>query len=134
MTVKTSIIIHIMGKPTKRQNRKKNILFVWSFGTFSNKKKSRKKEGEDTHPEVGRKSTKRKCDGLGGSLHMCPGISSQDSLNTAFSVLTNSQTMPLWVAQSVPEVKGFLKRSGLWTHCSNQTGECRNKRKSGWVY
>lgn len=133
MTEKISIITHIMGNPTKRQTRKKNIPLVYSLSTFQVRKNPGKKEGEETHPKMRRKSTKQKCDSLRGSFHTCPGISSQTPLDTAFSALTNSQTTSLWAAQSVPEVKGFLKRSGLWTHCSNQTGECRNKRKSGWM-
>jgi len=110
-----------MGDMRNLQKDKYLCLYIWHIFKYI-------KRGE-THSKTRRKLTKPKYDSLRGSFDTHPGISSQLSLNTAFSALINSQTTAFWAARSVPKVQGFLKRSELWTHCSNQTRECEIRGK-----
>lgn len=110
-----------MGDMRNLQKDKYLCLFIWHIFKYL-------KRGETS--KTRRKLTKPKYDSLRGSFDTHPGISSQLSLNTAFSAPINSQTTALWAARSVPKVQGFLKRSELWTHCSNQTRECEIRGKA----
>lgn len=131
--LKISIITYNGKHHKKTDQKEKYLICLFIQHIFKHENTQTKEEEEETHPELRRKS-KFKCQSLRASFYTHPDISSQGYLNAAFLTRTNSQNMSLWAAQSVPEVKGFLKRSELWTYCSNQTGEGRHKRKSRWTY
>lgn len=117
MTVKISIITHIMGNPTKTNEKENYLICLLIHHIFKHEKIQKKRGEEETHPKIRRKARKLKCSSLREGFPTCLGIASQDFLNTVFSTLTNSRARFPWAAQPVPEVKGFLKRSESWTHC-----------------